>query len=200
MNAHNIVDIILNVTFIGTFIAVFFFTYGKKIEENIVKTQASFIAENIANDVKVFLDDNTIAKITSNLSPPDMENEDKKAKEFNSDLQKMATDTVLKAFIAGIALAFVISKHYKLDILKIVASNIIVLVFVGLTYFLFLTYFGQKFMSVDPNFVRHKLLTIINKKLQSSSSSTQNIIQDATITLAQEVQKRNINIPSISLG
>ena len=193
-----IVDIILNVTLIGTFIAVFFFTYGKKIEENIVKTQASFIAENLANDVKMFFDDNMIAKIRSSLVAPDMTIEDKKAKDFNTNLQNEATQTVLKAFIAGLSLSFAISQYNKLNFPKIVVSNLIILAFVGFTYYLFLTYFGQQFMSVDPNFVRHIFFVTLKEKLQPTFSE-QNIIQEATITLAQEIQKRNTQIPQFTL-
>lgn len=167
MSPEDVTSVVLNVTFISAFIAVFFFTYGKIIEENVVKNQSKFIADTFAKDLSVFVDKPTALLITSQLSSPDMDDADKKAKAFNNQLQSKATYVVLVAFIIGLTIAIAISSHYELDFFKILKSNIVILIFVGITYYLFLTYFGQNFISADPNFVRLHILDIAKSKLHS---------------------------------
>lgn len=164
MNPDQIVTIILNVTFIGAFIAIFFFTYGKTIEENVVKKQSVFIATHLANDIKTFINKDTADNISSKLIPPNMDEADKKAKEINHTLLQQSIRIVLFSVIIGLSISYLISQKYNLNFIDLIKPNLIILLFVGTTYFLFLTFFGQNFISADPNFVRlHILLTLQNK-------------------------------------
>ena len=88
MNPYQISNIILNVTLIATFIGVFFFTYGKTIEENVVKNQSELVADYLAKDLSTFIDKETAQKITSTLLPPDMSKQDQDVEENNKQLNK----------------------------------------------------------------------------------------------------------------
>ena len=46
---------------------------------------------------------------------------------------------------------------------EILEENIIVLVFVGITEFLFLTYFAQNYITIDANFVKEKMINTLLK-------------------------------------
>jgi len=81
MNPYQISNIILNVTFIVTIIGIFFFTYGKKIEENVVKNQSELVASYLAKDISTFIDKDTALKITSSLPIPDMTKQDQEVEE-----------------------------------------------------------------------------------------------------------------------
>lgn len=198
MNPEQITTVILNVTFIAAFIAVFFFTYGKIIEENVVKKQSIFIADNLAKDLSTFIDKQTASDIISKLSIPNMEAADKKAKEINENLQKDATKIVIWGTIIGLVIAFLVSNYYNLEFFKLLKNNLIILFFVGITYYLFLTYFGQNFISADPNFVRVKILNIIKTKLQSDIQFPQipNITLADAQQLASKANELGLQIPA----
>ena len=194
MQPQDIVTIILNVTLIGTFIAVFFFTYGKTLEENIVKNQGSFIAKNIANDIKPFLDNNTIQDIQS-IPIPNMEKQDKIAKDINQNLQTGATTIVIIAALIGFSSALIISNTYKLNFIQLLKHNLIILFFVGLTYFLFLYFFGQHLLSADPNYVKYTILTTLKNKLPQNTTLSLTDIQSFVVsTFTPQQQKQTTNV------
>ena len=71
--AHQIADVILNVTVIVTFIGLFFFTYGKTVEQKIVRKQSEFIADSLAKDIGMFIDSQTAAVIADGIQIQDQE-------------------------------------------------------------------------------------------------------------------------------
>jgi len=169
MQPTQIANIILNITFIATFIGIFFFTYGKTIEENIVKTQSEFVADSIAKDISTFLDKPTTITISKQIQIPDMSKQDINVQTQNSQLQQKAFHILAIVFISGIIITILITKLYKLNFFSLLKTNLIVLLFVGLTEYIFLTYIGQNFISADPNFVRYKILTKLKSKLNTQS-------------------------------
>ena len=169
MQPKQIVNIILNITLIGTFIGIFFFTYGKTIEENIVKTQSEFIADSIAKDISTFIDKPTAITMSKQIQIPDMSKQDNQVQIQNSQLQQNAFHILSILFISGIIISLIITKIYKLNFLSLLKTNLIILLFVAITEYIFLTYIGQNFISVDPNFVRYKILTKLKSKLNTQS-------------------------------
>ena len=189
MNPYQISNIILNITFIVTFIAIFFFTYGKKIEENVVKNQSELVASYLAKDISTFIDKDTALKITSSLSIPDMTKQDQEVEENNKQLQSEAFYTLSMILIGGLLLAIIIAKYYKLNLTDILQTNLIILAFVAITQYVFLTYIGQNFISLDPNFVRHKLLISLKKSLQDNPFDSTLTLKQASKMLPEKIQE-----------
>lgn len=197
MNPYQIANITLNVTLIATFIGIFFFTYGKTIEENVVKSQSELVASYLAKDLSTFIDKNTAQKITSTLTPPDMTKQDQEVEENNKQLKSQAFHTLAIVFIGGLLLTIIIAKYYKLNLTDILQTNLVILLFVAITEYAFLTYIGQNFISLDPNFVRHKILISLKKSLNDHPFDTALTLQQASKILPEKLQELQKSYPSL---
>lgn len=197
MNPYQISNIILNVTLIATFIGIFFFTYGKKIEENVVKGQSELVASYLAKDISTFIDKDTAQKITSSLSIPDMTKQDQEVEENNKQLQSQAFNTLFMVLIGGLLLTIIIAKYYNLNLTDILQTNLTILAFVAITEYAFLTYIGQNFISLDPNFVRHKILISLKKSLEDHPFDSTLTLQQASKLLPEKIQELHKTYPSL---
>ena len=171
--AYNISNVVLNVTLISIFIGIFFFTYAKVVEQNIVKNQSELIAGYLAKDVSTFLSKQTAQKIKESVTIPlDMAQQDREIEYNNQSLQMNAFIVLVIIFVVGIVIVFSLSKYYQFGLSNILIQNLIIVTFIGLTEFSFLTYIIQNFLPLDPNFVRYKILTSLKKTLADEKIDT----------------------------
>ena len=145
-----IVNILLSVTFISTFIGAFFFTYGSYVEKNIVKDQSAMLAKDIARDINLFPKETT-QKIVNRINIPDMSAVDAQVEAHNREIKNQAITTLSIVFISGLLLSIGIAKWKKIDILSFVRDNLIILFFVGVVEFVFLTFVVQNVYIIDPD-------------------------------------------------
>jgi hypothetical protein len=197
MNPYQITNIILNVTLIATFIGIFFFTYGKKVEENIVKAQSEVVASHLAKDLKTFIDEETSRKIASSLVIPDMKAADEQVEKQNRQLQADAYKILSIIFVGGLLLSLIIAKRYKLNITSLLKTNMIILFFVAITEYIFLTYVGQNFISLDPNFVRRKILVSLKKSIETHPFDTPITLDQAEKLLPEKLKELYTSSPTL---
>lgn len=197
MNPYQITNIILNVTLIATFIGIFFFTYGKKVEENIVKAQSEVVASHLAKDLKTFIDEETSRKIASSLVIPDMKAADEQVEKQNRQLQADAYKILSIIFVGGLLLSLIIAKRYKLNITSLLKTNMIILFFVAITEYIFLTYVGQNFISLDPNFVRRKILISLKKSIETHPFDTPITLDQAEKLLPEKLKELYTSSPTL---
>jgi hypothetical protein len=164
--SEHAINIILGAIFISVFIGIFFFTYVSKIEQNIVRNQTIYLVDNIIGDLDILLPDSIKLLLSSKLIAPDMSHEDAKVEENNNALKKKAIIALSIIFGVGILIAFLISWFSKTKILPIIGKNLILLVFVALTEFIFLIFIGQNYISVDPNYVKYKFIQTLQEELK----------------------------------
>jgi hypothetical protein len=152
------ITVMTNVLFISLFIGIFFFTYAAYIEAEVVKSQMEFLATEISNSIKFLGPDitNKINDTIHNLPPINLDSAD-------SAVATMNNSTKIKALIANIVfLILVIIGVYFLSkyddtvpIYEILTKNLIILIFIGFTEYAFLTFFGSKYISLNPNYVNY---------------------------------------------
>jgi len=161
-NKEEIANIILHVTLISTFIGIFFFTYGSHIEENIVKKQVAFLIED-NKEVASLIPNDSKQKIIDSINniKLDLAEDDKKAAEQNKKLLIKAVKILSIVLVIGIAIVWKMSKMYNFNFIHLLKENLIILCFVALTEFSFLTFFAQNYLSIDPNIIRRRCITII---------------------------------------
>jgi hypothetical protein len=156
------ITIMLNVLFISLYIVIFFFTYGSFIEKKVVKNQMKFLSDNISDNIKIYGKDvnSSLKNIFTSLEEPNLVEEDKMVEESNKKVLMTAIKANVVFFIIVILIVyFIYSKSNKdFNMKRIIVQNLIILVFVGFTEFSFLTYFGSKYISIDPNFIKLKIL------------------------------------------
>jgi len=168
MEYRQICQIILNVTIISSFIGIFFFTYAATVEKEILEDQSKYIAETMADNVKIFLPENVKQEIANDLQEPDLSKEDKDAEESNKELRNKALVVLGILFIVGILATFVVSKIGNIGF-HVVKEAIIILLFVALTEFLFLNIITRNYKVADPNFVTSEMLKSVRKVYSEDS-------------------------------
>jgi hypothetical protein len=161
--------VLTNVLFVSIFIILFFFTYGSYIEKKIVVEQMVFLSKDIKNFFSIFgknINDN-ISKKLNDIPMPNLETQDLKAKENNN---KIKIDSlkfiVLFILVISIIVYFNYSKYgnnsYNLG--NIISENLVILVGIGIIEFVFLTYFGSRYISINPNLVKLTILETLREK------------------------------------
>ena len=161
--------VLINVLFISVFIGIFFFTYGSYIENKIVKEQMIFLSKDIKSLFSLFgknINDLITTKLNQ-LELPDLSREDKKAKDNNKEVKKKAfTFLALFSLFVLFVVYFIYNKYanntYELN--KIISEGIVILFAVAITEFVFLTYFGARFVSINPNIVKLTILEVLREK------------------------------------
>jgi hypothetical protein len=160
-----IANIVMHVVLISTLITIFFFTYATIIEEEIVNIQINNIISDFTEDIDL-LPIESIAVIKGSIGlivPPDMSAIDKKIADANDELTKKVIILVTVVVIFSMWFIYGMSKKYNFNFGDLLKHNLIVLVFVGLTEFFFLTYIGKQYRSGDSFFVKKTILTTLKK-------------------------------------
>jgi hypothetical protein len=167
LNYKKIAQVTFNVTLISSIIAILFFTYGKKLEESIVKNQSEYIAESIASDIKIFLPTEIRKMISSSLVVPDMQEADEDAEDRNNALKNQALKIFIPLFISGVLITFLICWYRKINKKHILLEGSIILLFVLSAEILFLNIIISNYKTADTNFVKMKILKAIKTELAS---------------------------------
>jgi len=156
------ITVIMNVLLISLFIGIFFFTYGSYIEGKIVNNQMEFLSSDISNIVRLFGENtnNNFKEKIKTFILPDLHEEDKKAKESNNKIMMKALKVNIFFAIAVIIAIYVIyitsKKDFSMGVL--IKQNLILLLFVALTEFSFITFFVSDFVSIDPNNIKYNFV------------------------------------------
>ena len=161
---ENIAGMILNVIFIACLIALFFFFYATKIEEQIVKDQMAYIVQDFTDSLQVMTTEqkNTLNKSLNQMTLPDLSKQDNEVEQANGDLFQSAMILVGIFVACGLAVVYIMGKYYELDYKTLFKETFIAVFFVGLTEYLFLTYLGTSFRSADPNKVKKTIIDTLN--------------------------------------
>jgi len=150
-----ITKVLINVLFISIFIGFFFFTYGAYIEKKVVKKQMGYLSTNFMETIKLLGKNvNEIASDNVNsLIVPDLSDEDEKAAESNKKVMKQVikVNIIFILFISFIVYYIYKNSNGTYDLKQIIKENLVILVFIGLVEFVFLTFFGARYISIDPN-------------------------------------------------
>lgn len=159
VNLEFFLNIFLSVALIAIFICVFFFTYAKNVEEQIVIKQTQELVYDLMGDVLKFEPvKNSLKEVVPNLKSPDMSREDKKVERDNQLLLNQALSLIIISSVVVFTIVFSLVYIFNLSFVKIIVPNIIILGFVGLVEFLFLRYIAFNYISFDPNYAKHAVL------------------------------------------
>jgi hypothetical protein len=161
---ESIINTIVSIIFISTFICVFFFTYGKEVEKQIVKEQSEYIASSLMDDAKTFIPDNMIKNIINQIQMPDMKESDQQVENNNKEIQQYAIKVIGISSLIGIIIAYFLSYIYNIKFIDVIKNNLVILLFIAVTEYIFLTYIIKNFIIADPNFVRNKMLRVLKEK------------------------------------
>jgi len=174
-----ILNVLIQVFAIFVFLSIFFFTYASKKEAEVVKDQVKFLIDSFVGNNLSLLPDETKDLIRSKINSIQTDTvqnmvTNMRIKESNDKIKNKTIDICTKAGIAIsviVVISLVLSKKVnyfkKLNLTKILKETVVILIAVAVTEFLFFTYLGAQFVSVDPNIVKAKIFENLSKAFKS---------------------------------
>ncbi len=159
-----IVNLLLFSGFAGSFLTIFFFTYVKDVEKEIVLNNVKYITNNLIDNYTILLEQDQktyIANLLNNININDLTNEDKIVIDKNKNLFNKTIKILIIGLICVLVLTFIICSKYNIKYTDVLIKNLILLVFIGIVEFIFLKYFIRNYLSANINFVKSELVKTI---------------------------------------
>ena len=155
------VNFLLSTSFAASFITLFFFTYAKNVEREIVVNNVNYTINDLLSGVFKLMPNN-IKKIILNkidtINFNNMKSADEETNAANNNLMYFCIKLYGTLLIVSFALAFIIAKYNHINFEDILVSNLNLLVAIGTTEYLFLNQVIAKFISADPNQVKYAII------------------------------------------
>jgi len=161
---HFISNVILSVAFASTFIGIFFFTYAKNVEKDVVVNNVNYTVDSLLSGITVLANDDAkkiLAEQVSQVKLGDMSGADKEVNDNNSKLLVQSAKILGTILVVSLITTFIIAKIYDLDFTELIIQNLILLCGIGLTEFIFLKFIIANFISANPNIVKKKVLEML---------------------------------------
>uniref|UniRef100_A0A6C0HVE5 Uncharacterized protein n=1 Tax=viral metagenome TaxID=1070528 RepID=A0A6C0HVE5_9ZZZZ len=156
--------LILIASLVVSFLTIFFFTFGKEIEHKVVTQNIDYLIDEICDGFVDTMGDKQKKAIYEKINSfklEDMSKEDEKVETNNKQLFDKSVTILIILLVLSVFITSIISYFKKYNYLEIVTENIILLLFVGLCEFIFLVYFGSKFISANVNFIKGKIASYL---------------------------------------
>jgi len=175
ITTFKIANIITHVSLIAVLIIVIFFTYGLKVEHQVVEREIKYLIKKVLDPVsQVYPDivkhkDEYASQIVITPDSPEVIKEiDDHNKELKLQTLKYLVGLILVTLIAVLVIAWKFTRvsegkvlTYKQFLVKLVKYNIITLIFVAAVYIGFTYFIGHNFIYIDY----HRINSTVIKKL-----------------------------------
>lgn len=159
-----IVTIIISITFAISFIALFFFTYARDIEREVVLNNVNYIINELGGSLPILLEgvpQNDIIKSLDLINLDNMKEADEDVKQINDKIIHSSLIIFTSFFTVSLFVCLLVCVYFKLDIVEILSTNLLLLGAIAVVEFLFLTFIIKNYISADINAIfRNILITI----------------------------------------
>jgi hypothetical protein len=182
----DILSLAIQVTFVYTFLTIFFFVYVQKVEEEEFVSQMNLIVDTLFNDVKndmpnlinssypvkqediVVLVDGIIGLFESKIAI-DAQGTVKQVYEQNQNVKKTAFKSLIKFISIVVVFAtIVLLLGYCVPLKYQLKKALVVVIFVGLTELMFLQVVAKNYITADPNKVKRDLSTAVQRWIKKN--------------------------------
>jgi hypothetical protein len=163
MIQENIINVLVLVAFAISFITIFFFTYVKEIEKQIVINNVNYLINNLIPHTNLLNQDikKKIIDEIDKIQLPDLANEDKEVKARNKTLINKSILIITIICIIVFFISYFMCTKYNIDLSNVIIRNILLVIGIGMTEFVFLHLAIKRYISADPNVVKHELINKI---------------------------------------
>ena len=179
INSETLVQVILQIVLSSIFICVFFFTYGKTQEEKSLERQISFLIDDFIGNKFFLLGDfeKDVLKGTIKDLEIDTSESDEKIKKSNEEVWNNTKKFILYMMVAGGVSVYLLwnsststSGMWKsFNLSTSITDSMLAVAVVALIEFIFLTYLGSKFITIDTNLIKSRILTNIQDYIKSTN-------------------------------
>ena len=159
-----IVNVIIALVLITTFLTVFFFTYVKTVEKKIVIKNVNYIIDNIGDSILSILPEQIKTLIYQKLNSfklPDMSAIDNEVEKSNDVLLMKSIKLIGIIIIFSLIACYFLCTFYKIDFIEIFMTNFFLSFAIIGTEYLFLNYIIFEWISADPNQLKAKIIKSI---------------------------------------
>jgi VIT1/CCC1 family predicted Fe2+/Mn2+ transporter len=178
------ISVVVQVTFVFTFLVIFYFLYVIKVEQDDFKEQINLIVDNLILDVKDEISSLIVDKGTEKIKKEDMEvliygiidtieekntiSSKEMVETINSNNNKLKNNIykILIFILIGVFILLVLFRC--LPIYTITKESLITVFFIAITELVFLTFISGKYISADPNKIKNILGTTIKKWIKDN--------------------------------
>lgn len=155
-------NVLFGVLFISIFIVVFFFSYARIMEKNVIEIQTEQVVDYFFDDFVILLQNDQVKDLAKQmLSNLDSytEDDDARIKAKNQDIinQSLMLISIFATLLLLLIIFLFVKNCNKIDLQKMFLKNVALLLVVALTEFLFTTYIASKYISFDPNYIKYTL-------------------------------------------
>ena len=184
-NCEDYSELILSITFFVVFIVVFYFSYGLFMEKIVLNKELSHIIQSFKSNI-TFLNPSMKMQIKSliqNAKLPDDAQIDSDINNNNKKILITAICIAIVIFFVGTGLSFFLTTKWAASLFgghcgnmsywSNILKNIVVIIAIALTEFLFATYIIANYISVDQN----DIMYLFFKNLQDYSNQNLEIIK-----------------------
>ena len=165
-----VADVVLHIMMVGSFVIIFFFFYASSIESSVVKNQTTQIIKDLKSEVSMFLSDaenNRMRDLFSGINLPDMTNQDRMVKLKNNELVMRTYYTMAAMLCIGLLIIALLWFFGKIALSQLILHNMIALISIALTDFVFLTFIASKYHPSNASRVKQiflqKLISLLDK-------------------------------------
>ena len=155
-------SVLVMLAFYTTFVAIFFFTYGKYVEKQVVQANARLLVSSLVDNVAFFGSEispehmEDLHKALSNMQLPDTSASDKQVADDNKKLVKQTFKVILGGAAIALVMAvlfwyFIVKQDWKVFGFNIVTKSLLLLLVVAITELAYFTLITKNYRSIDPN-------------------------------------------------
>ena len=164
---EGITTIILSVTFVSIFLGIFFFTYAKNVEKEIVMNNVNYLVNDLIGNLKDIIPPAGQTQLKQKMNEvklPDMSKEDEQVETNNKALLKRAAGVLGLIGFIGIFSAYKLSKKYNLSFQTLVVKNLILLVGIAIVEIGFINLVAKQYISINPNQIKKAIIQSLFSK------------------------------------
>jgi hypothetical protein len=172
IKAFDVCNILLHIMLISAFLGSYFFTFGAYLEREVLKDQLNFLVDTTLHPVRILfpnMSNDIKQKIKQQKFILD-EKADKNSEENNKKTVDMAIKFITIFFVIGFIVILFLSKILDKEGLttmqflkKLFMHNLIILIFIAMTEFIFAFFFAKKYMSLDTNKLKKQIFISLDK-------------------------------------
>jgi len=163
----NLIKLAVNTSMLAAFavcfIGIFFFTYAKNVEKNIVVDNVKYLIDNLSPNFNL-LPHNEYSFVKNNINNfklSNMDKEDNEVEEANKHLLIQSAKVLGCILVLALVFSYYMCNKYNLDFTDMLYHNLILVGCVALVEFIFLNLVARNYTSADPNIIINNLLSKI---------------------------------------
>ena len=177
--AFDVCNILLHIMLISAFLGSYFFTFGAYLEREVLKDQLNYLVDTTLQPMKILVPgiSTDIKNKMKSYNFKIDESSDIKTEQQNKKTVDKAIKLITFFFIIGLIVIVIISRtldregmSYNEFFKKLITRNLIIMIFIAATEFIFAFFFVKNYMSLDTNKLKKQIFlsldNIKNKKVK----------------------------------